>query len=137
MLQDHDISLEVIPIRASPGLAIRFLCYKWNLKPERLLVAGDSGNDADMLSGDTLGVVVGNHTDELEGLRGQPRIYFAEGTHAWGVIEGLDHYDFLGEVQVPEPEHGDVVTDGSPGLVKEGDRVEDERGDQRSELAAE
>ncbi len=102
VLLDHGTSLEVIPVRASPGLAIRFICFKWNLAPERLLVAGDSGNDLDMLSGDTLGVVVGNHTDELEELRGHPRIYFAEGTYAWGVLEGIDHYDFLGEIRVPE-----------------------------------
>jgi len=103
-LLDHGVSLEVIPVRASPGLAIRFLCYKWNLQPERLLVAGDSGNDADMLSGDTLGVVVGNHTSELDELRGRPRIHFAEGAHAWGVIEGIDHYNFLGEIRIPEPD---------------------------------
>jgi sucrose-phosphate synthase len=102
VLLDHEVSLEVIPVRASPGLAIRFVCYKWNLEPERLLVAGDSGNDLDMLSGDTLGVVVGNHTDELEELRGRPRIYFAEGRHAWGVLEGIRYYDFLGRIQVPE-----------------------------------
>jgi sucrose-phosphate synthase len=102
VLLDHHTSLEIVPVRASPGRAIRFICYKWNLEPDRLLVAGDSGNDADMLSGDTLGVVVGNHTDELEQLRGHPRIYFAEGHHAWGVLEGIDHYDFLGEIQVPD-----------------------------------
>ena len=102
VLLDHETSLEVIPVRASPGRAIRFLCYKWNLEPERLLVAGDSGNDLDMLSGDTLGVVVGNHTEELEELRGRPRIYFAEGKHAWGVLEGIRHYDFLGRIRVPD-----------------------------------
>jgi sucrose-phosphate synthase len=102
VLLDHRTSLEVIPVRASPGLAIRFICFKWNLSPERLLVAGDSGNDLDMLSGDTLGVVVGNHTDELEELRDRPRIYFAEGKYAWGVVEGIDHYGFLGEIHVPE-----------------------------------
>lgn len=101
---DHSLFLDVIPIRASPGLAIRFFCFKWNLAPERLLVAGDSGNDVDMLSGDTLGVVVGNHTDELESLRGRPRIYFAEGRHAWGVIEGIEHYRFFDEIRVPEEE---------------------------------
>ena len=102
VLLDHHTSLEIVPVRASPGRAIRFICYKWNLEPDRLLVAGDSGNDADMLSGDTLGVVVGNHTDELEVLRGHPRIYFADGHHAWGVLEGIDHYDFLGEIRVPQ-----------------------------------
>jgi len=99
---DHERHIDVVPSRASPGLAIRFLCFKWNISPDRLLVAGDSGNDADMLSGDTLGVVVGNHTPELDHLRGRPRIYFAEGEHAWGVVEGMEHYDFLGSIRIPD-----------------------------------
>ncbi|MEX2467107.1 MAG: PfkB family carbohydrate kinase [Gemmatimonadota bacterium] len=100
---DHETYLDVIPVRASPGMAIRFLCFKWDLPPERLLVAGDSGNDADMLSGDTLGVVVGNHTGELERLRGHHRVYFSERDHAWGVLEGIEHYDFFGKIR-PDPE---------------------------------
>jgi len=89
--------LDIIPIRASAGLAIRFLCFKWNLSPERVLVAGDSGNDEDMLSGNTLGVVVGNYSPELESLQGMPLIHFAEGCHARGILEGIDHYHFLEE----------------------------------------
>jgi sucrose-phosphate synthase len=101
---DHEIELEVLPVRASPGLAIRFLCFKWDIAPERLLAAGDSGNDADMLSGDTLGVVVGNHAPELESLRGRPRVYFAEGKHAWGILEGIERYDFFGAIKLPDEE---------------------------------
>jgi sucrose-phosphate synthase len=102
---DHEIYLDVIPVRASPGLAIRFFCFKWNLEPQRLLVAGDSGNDWDMLSGDTLGVVVSNHTPELERLRGRPRVHFAKSPHARGILEGIDCYDFLGDIRVPPEEH--------------------------------
>jgi sucrose-phosphate synthase len=98
---DHETDLDVTPVRASPGLAIRFLSHKWNLPPDRFLVAGDSGNDADMLSGETLGVVVANHTPELEGIRGRPRIHFAAGRHGWGVLEGIRHYRFFGEIQIP------------------------------------
>ncbi len=101
---DHEVYLDVVPMRASPGLAIRFFCFKWNLEPERLLVAGDSGNDWDMLSGDTLGVVVSNHTQELERLRGRSRVYFATSPHAWGILEGLDWYDFLGDIRIPAEE---------------------------------
>ena len=103
---DHEVYLDVIPVRASPGLAIRFFCFKWNLEPQRLLVAGDSGNDWDMLSGDTLGVVVSNHTAELERLRGRPRVHFAQSAHARGILEGIDYYDFLGDIRLPteEPE---------------------------------
>jgi len=101
---DHEVYLDVVPVRASPGLAIRFFCFKWNLEPQRLLVAGDSGNDWDMLSGDTLGVVVSNHTPGLERLRGRPRVYFAKSPHARGILEGIDCYDFLGDIRVPREE---------------------------------
>ena len=102
---DHEVCLDVIPVRASSGLAIRFFCFKWNLEPQRLLVAGDSGNDWDMLSGDTLGVVVSNHTPELERLRGRPRIHFAKSAHARGILEGIDYYDFFGDIRVPSEDH--------------------------------
>jgi sucrose-phosphate synthase len=100
---DHGRHVDVIPIRASPGLAIRFLSFKWDLPPDHLLVCGDSGNDADMLAGETLGVVVGNHTQELDFLRGRERVHYARRSHAWGILEGIDWYDFLGAIN-PDPE---------------------------------
>jgi sucrose-phosphate synthase len=101
---DHESDLDITPVRASQGLAIRFISHKWNLAPGRILVAGDSGNDADMLSGETLGVVVGNHTPELEELRGRPRVYFADRHHAWGVLEGIQHYDFFHSIRITDEE---------------------------------
>ncbi len=102
LILDRRRNLDVLPVRASPGTAMRFLLFKWNLPPERLLVAGDSGNDAGMLSGDTLGVVVNNHAPELDRLRGQHRVYFAERDNAWGILEGIEWYDFFGGIRVPE-----------------------------------
>lgn len=97
----HQEFLDILPIRASKGLALRYLALKWGLPSERFLVAGDSGNDEEMLTGDTLAIVVGNHSPELEHLRGQTRIHFAKGNYAWGIVEGFDHYNFLGELSVP------------------------------------
>jgi sucrose-phosphate synthase len=51
-----------------------------------------------MLGGNTLGVVVGNYSPEIEKLRGLSKIYFAEGHYAWGILEALDHYDFFGNL---------------------------------------
>jgi sucrose-phosphate synthase len=102
---DHETDLDVTPVRASPGLAIRFLSHKWHLPPSRILVAGDSGNDADMLSGETLGVVVGNHTPELEAIRDRPRVYFATKHHAWGVLEGILHYNFFDRILIPNEDN--------------------------------
>ncbi len=91
----HGQYLDILPVRASKGKAVRYLADKWELSLERVLVAGDSGNDEEMLLGQTLAVVVGNYSEELEPLRGQPRIYFADAPYAGGILEGIDHYHFL------------------------------------------
>ncbi len=95
----HGMYLDVLPMRASKGSAIRYLADKWGISVDSILVAGDSGNDEEMLSGNTLGVVVGNHSAELEVLRDRERIYFAEGHHAWGILEGIGYYDFFGSLR--------------------------------------
>ena len=56
-----------------------------------------------------LGVVVGNHDPELAELRGQPHVFFAPGRYAWGIIEGIRHYDFMGAVRAPHAETGEHV----------------------------
>jgi len=93
--------LDVIPSRAGSGLSIRHMAYKWGFPLESILIAGDSGNDKEMLSGNTLGVVVGNYSPELEKLRKYPRVYFAEAHHAAGILEGLDYYQFLNDITIP------------------------------------
>jgi sucrose-phosphate synthase len=104
VVYSHQMFIDVLPMRASKGAALRYFADKWGIPVERILVAGDSGNDEEMLSGETLGVVVGNHSEELERLRDREQIYFANGCHAWGIIEGINHYDFLGTVRVPLPD---------------------------------
>ena len=101
LIFSHGKILDVLPVRASKGLAIRYLAIKWGLPPERILVAGDSGKDEDMLRGNTLGLVVGNYSPELTRLKGRERVYFAEGEYAWGILEGMQFYDFLGELTIP------------------------------------
>ena len=54
-----------------------------------------------MLLGKTLGVVVANYSSELEFLRKRPRIYFASAPHAAGVIEGINYYQFLDDIVIP------------------------------------
>jgi sucrose-phosphate synthase len=100
----HNAYLDLLPVRASKGMALRYFCNRWGIPLERCLVAGNSGNDVEMLTGNTLAVVVGNYDAELERLRGAPRIYFAKARHAAGILEGIDHYDFLGKIRVPETE---------------------------------
>ena len=93
--------LDIIPVRGGSDLSMRHVLWKWGFTPEHVLVAGDSGNDAGMLLGRTLGVVVANHSKELKRLRNRPRVYFAEASHARGILEGIKYYNFLDDIDIP------------------------------------
>ncbi len=95
VVYSHQQYLDILPIRASKGLAVRYFALKWGLPFEHILVAGDSGNDEEMLRGNTLAIVVGNYSSELEKLRGDPHIFFAKGRCAWGITEGINYYNFF------------------------------------------
>ncbi|OOC09031.1 MULTISPECIES: HAD-IIB family hydrolase [Thioalkalivibrio] len=101
VIYSHERFLDLLPVRASKGLAVRYFADKWGIPLEHVLVAGDSGNDEDMLRGRLLGVVVGNHQPELQSLRGFKRICFARATHARGILEGIEHFDLLNRCDVP------------------------------------
>ncbi len=100
----HDAYLDILPIRASKGLAVRFVAARWGMEMDHVLVAGDSGNDDEMLSGNSLGVVVGNYSHELEYLRGRRGVYFASAPYAGGILEGMAHYHFLDTIRQPKYE---------------------------------
>jgi sucrose-phosphate synthase len=89
--------LDILPYRASKGKAIRYLSYQWDLPLANFLVCGDSGSDEDMLRGEPRAVVVGNYSAELQPLKGLRSIYFAAQNYAGGILEGIDHYQFLSQ----------------------------------------
>lgn len=91
----HGQFLDILPSRAGKGKALRYLSYKWNIPLNRIMICGDSGTDAQMLRGDTNGVVVGNYSKELESLRGQRKMYFSKKEYAAGILDGIRHYKFL------------------------------------------
>jgi sucrose-phosphate synthase len=99
LIYSHDLYLDLLPVRASKGLGVRYLAMRWNIPLESIMVAGDSGNDEEMLQGNTLGVVVNNYCAELEKLKGKDRVYFADGEYAWGILEGIEHYNFVGNIR--------------------------------------
>lgn len=97
--------LDVLPIRASKGLALHYFASQWDIPLEHILVAGGSGADEDMMRGNTLAAVVANrHHEELSQLEDMERIYFAKGAYARGILEALDHYDFFASCRAPEVE---------------------------------
>lgn len=96
--------LDVLPMRASKGFALRYFATRWGIPLDHILVAGGSGNDEDMMRGNTLGAVVANrHQEELSDLVELDRVYFARGSHAAGILEAIEHYDFFDECSMPLP----------------------------------
>ncbi|MBK1643997.1 HAD family hydrolase [Thiocapsa imhoffii] len=94
--------LDVVPIRASKGQALRYVAHRFGIPLEHILVAGGSGADEDMMRGNTLAVVVANrHHEELSQLVEMDNIYFAQASHALGILEAIEHYDFFGACVVP------------------------------------
>ena len=111
LLHQHDLTvnvfisfgsfLDIIPIRASKGFALRWFSDQWDIPLENILTAGGSGADEDMMRGNTLAVVVANrHDEELSELMDVERVYFARQRFAAGIIEAIDHYDFFGRCSV-------------------------------------
>ena len=105
VIVSNGIYVDVVPVRGGSDYSMRHMLYKWGFSAENVLVAGDSGNDAGMLLGRTLGVVVGNHSAELKRLKGRPRVYFAEESHAAGILEGIRYYNFLNDIVIPNDAH--------------------------------
>lgn len=91
----HGCYLDILPKRASKGRAVRFIGNKWHIPLKNTVVFGDAGNDLDMFTGATRGVVVGNHAPEMEILRGRRRIYFSPLPSAAGVLDGIRSSGFL------------------------------------------
>ena len=85
--------LDVLPMQASKGMALRYICQQLGVSVRTAVTAGDSAEDFDMLTGCTRGIVVGNYDrDELDSLRSSQNVFFAETNDAEGILEGLAHY---------------------------------------------
>jgi sucrose-phosphate synthase len=102
VLQSFGQYLDIIPVRASKGLALRWFADQRDIPLERILAAGGSGADADMMRGNTLAVVVANrHHEELSELVQEGvNIFFATQPYAEGILEAIEHYDFLQTCEV-------------------------------------
>ena len=117
VIYSHHEFLDLLPVRASKGRAIQYLARRWGFEMDEILVAGDSGNDADMLRSGVLGVVVRNHSSELRHLRGRDRICFTEWPYAHGILEGIDRHGFIPDERPTLDVEESVIVDerGGPG----------------------
>lgn len=95
--------LDILPIRASKGMALRYVANRWEIPLDRIFVAGGSGSDEDMMRGNALAAVVANRNkEELSQLVDVDRIYFAKKPFEEGILEALKYYDFFDSCTAPE-----------------------------------
>jgi len=103
LMQLNDREVLAIPARASKGFALRYFAAQWDLPLDRILVAGGTRTDEDILRGNPLGaVVMPDGRNCLSGLQALTRVVFTEHYYAAGILEAVDHYDFFGACQLPE-----------------------------------
>lgn len=116
----HGQYLNIVPIRASKGLALRYVMSQFGIPLERTLAIGGSGADEDMMRGNTLAAILDNRShEELSGVEETNTIYFTQKSFAAGILEAMEHYDFLGACKAPD--------------VSETDRVDTQRSNENPE----
>lgn len=91
--------LDVIPARAGKGKAVDYVRKKLGIDKKHVLAAGDSGNDMELLSMGFMSVVVANHQSELKVDKLPPDVYWAKLNYGAGVLEGMEHYNFIPRVR--------------------------------------
>jgi sucrose-6F-phosphate phosphohydrolase len=102
--------LDILPKWANKGNALQWLLNKLDLKSNRTLVAGDSGNDCAMFDmEDVKGIVVANAHEELYKYTKHRQVYHSESDYSKGVIEGLVYYGILPEeaIDTDTEDHSD------------------------------
>lgn len=92
VIHSHGRYFDILPIDASKGLAVEHVRQRFNIPARQLYVAGDSGNDLDMLRSTPCSIVVANYSDGLLDAPGMRHAYAASAAHALGIIEGVQHF---------------------------------------------
>ena len=85
----HDRLVDILPAKAGKSAAVAHCAAVLNIAADRVAVAGDSGNDLDMLTDCPNAILVGNHAPELMPLRRRDNVYVARRHHAAGTLEGV------------------------------------------------
>ena len=87
--------IDVLPHPLGKGYAAQFLQQELNLDPERVMVAGDTGNDQEMFTTGLKGIVPVNALDELKVLASESWHYHSAFPAGQAVIDGLRHFGFI------------------------------------------
>ncbi|MAS94289.1 MAG: HAD family hydrolase [Verrucomicrobiales bacterium] len=94
--------LDVIPLRSGKGNAIRYIAMRWGIPADKVLFYARRGSDYEALSGQFLAVLGSDHSLELKSTASLPRVYLAKNPNFAGLLEGVEAYQFDGEIRVPD-----------------------------------
>ena len=89
VIYSHGNLLDIVPREAGKGAALAHVARHHDVPLDRVFAAGDSGNDADMLSLCQNAILVGNHAPEVAALAGLANVYVSRRSHAAGALEGI------------------------------------------------
>ena len=92
VIHSHARYLDVLPVPASKGSAVAFVRRRDGLGADAVFVAGDSGNDIEMLRTMPQAIIVANFSDDLASLPDLSHSYVAREKYARGIIEGVRHF---------------------------------------------
>ena len=95
ILPSYDYYIDVLPGPMGKGEAALFLQRALGFDPQRVVVAGDTGNDREMFETGLKGIVPGNALDELKRAADQPWHFHSQLPAASGVLDGLRHFGFI------------------------------------------
>jgi sucrose-phosphate synthase len=95
ILPSSDRYIDVFPPQVGKGEVVRFLQQELGLDPDRVMVAGDTGNDREMFETGFQGIVPVNALKELKQRACQPWHYHSPLPAAHGVMDGLRHFGFV------------------------------------------
>lgn len=84
--------LDILPADSGKGAALQYIIDKFSAHDAKMLVAGDSGNDKEMLTMGLPSVIVGNAQPELLGSPENPMIFRASKICAGGIQEAWIHF---------------------------------------------
>jgi sucrose-6F-phosphate phosphohydrolase len=93
--------LDVLPVSANKGNALRWICERLDVGLDEAVVCGDTGNDSSMfLVPGVRGIAVGNAEPELLQAIRNTDAHLSKGKCAAGVLEGLKAFGVIGEFNI-------------------------------------
>lgn len=89
--------VDILPQGGGKGEALKFSIEKYVEDEANILVAGDSGNDLDMLQSGYPAVIVSNARAELAEIKENDMLFRAKYPYAQGILEAWQHFHGAGK----------------------------------------